>query len=198
MGSKVYLLFGVVVVCFALFYFIFRMLKGRDKAIDNVTDPAKLFEMADELYEQGKFKKAVKYYHKAADQGHVAAQFNLGLMHVNGQGVPQDDKAAVKYFKLAAEQGLAKAQIALGLMYREGRGVPQDDKEAFKYLKLAAEQGDADAQFNLGIMYGKGHGVPQDDKAAVKYFTLAAEQGDQSAINALEQLKAQINTSKDL
>jgi TPR repeat protein len=98
MGNKVYLLFGAVVVCFALFYFIFRMLKSRD----NVTDPAKLFEMADELYEQGKFKKAVKYYHKAADQGDADAQNNLGRMYLLGLGVPQDKQEAVKYFKLAA------------------------------------------------------------------------------------------------
>ena len=116
-GSKVYLLFGAVVVCFALFYFIFRMLKGRDKAIDNVTDPAKLNEMADELYEQGKFKKAVNYYRKAAEMGHAEAQCNLGFMYDNGKGVPQDDKEAFKYYKLAAEQGYANAQLILEVMY---------------------------------------------------------------------------------
>jgi TPR repeat protein len=105
MGNKVYLLFGAVVVCFALFYFISRMLKGTDKVIDKVTDPAKLYEMANEFAEQGKFKKAVKYCRKAAEQGDKDAQFNLGQMYYQGQGVPQDDKAAFRYYKLAAEQG---------------------------------------------------------------------------------------------
>ncbi|NLK41150.1 MAG: sel1 repeat family protein, partial [Planctomycetes bacterium] len=90
---------------------------------------------------------------KKAEQGHAAAQYNLGVMYANGQGVPQDYKEAVKWFRKAAEQGDADAQFNLGLMYANGRGVPQDDKEAVKWFRKAAEQGDADAQFNLGLMY---------------------------------------------
>ena len=38
-----------------------------------------------------------------AEQGNAYAQFNLGLMYANGQGVPRDDKTVVKWFTLAAE-----------------------------------------------------------------------------------------------
>ena len=49
-----------------------------------------------------------------AKQGDAFAQFGLGLMYADGQGVPQDYKTSVKWYKLAADQGRAKAQTNLG------------------------------------------------------------------------------------
>ena len=80
----------------------------------------------------------------------MQAQYNLGLMYDNGQGVPQDYKQAVKWYTKAAEQGDANAQYSLGYMYANGQGVPQDYKQAVMWFTKAAEQGDADAQYNLG------------------------------------------------
>ena len=37
-----------------------------------------------------------------AEQGNASAQFNLGVMYDNGDGVPQDDKTEMKWFTLAA------------------------------------------------------------------------------------------------
>ena len=61
-----------------------------------------------------------------AEQGIAEAQYNLGLMYSNGQGVPRDDEEAVKWYRLAAEQGFAESQTNLGLMYGTGRGVEQE------------------------------------------------------------------------
>jgi len=36
------------------------------------------------------YKEAVKWYLKAAEQGYALAQFNLGNMYYNGDGVLQD------------------------------------------------------------------------------------------------------------
>ena len=52
------------------------------------------------------------------------AQFNLGFMYDEGQGVPQDYAEALKWYRLAAAQGFAKAQFLLGVMYAKGRGRP--------------------------------------------------------------------------
>ena len=89
------------------------------------------------------------------------AQFNLGIMYANGEGVLKDDAEAVKWYRLAAEQGHANAQYNLGVMYDNGIGVLKDDAEAVKWYRLAAEQGYANAQHNLGAMYADGRGVPQ-------------------------------------
>ena len=54
--------------------------------------------------------EAVKWYRKAADQGHASAQYNLGVMYSNGEGVPENDAEAVKWYRKAADQGNAMAQ----------------------------------------------------------------------------------------
>ena len=72
------------------------------------------------------FKKTLQ----AAEQGFAAAQYNLGVMYDNGQGVRQDDAQAVQWYRKAAEQGHAKAQYNLGVAYINGQGVRQDDAQA--------------------------------------------------------------------
>jgi TPR repeat protein len=109
-----------------------------------------------------------------AAQGSAEAQFALGLMSHNGQGIPQDYAEALKWYRLAAAQGSAEAQVNLGLMYHNGQGIPQDYAEALKWFRLAAAQGDVLAQSNLGLMYHNGQGVPQDYVQALKCFNLAA------------------------
>jgi hypothetical protein len=60
--------------------------------------------------------EAVKWYRKAAEQGHANAQYFLGWMYENGRGVAQNDFEAVKWYRKAAEQGHADAQNALRRM----------------------------------------------------------------------------------
>ena len=48
------------------------------------------------------YAEAVTWYRKAANQGHAAAQNNLGLLYEDGRGVPQDYVQAHMWFNLAA------------------------------------------------------------------------------------------------
>lgn len=54
--------------------------------------------------------KAVKYYRIAADQGHGAAQNDLGLMLWYGRGTEADQKEAVRLWLLAAKRGIWQAR----------------------------------------------------------------------------------------
>ena len=56
-------------------------------------------------YDRGDYATALKEYRPLAEQGHAAAQYNLGLMYANGKGVPQDYVQAHMWFNLAAAQG---------------------------------------------------------------------------------------------
>ena len=86
-------------------------------------------------------KQALKWYRKAAEQGYVFAQFNLGVMYDNGEGVLEDDKEAVKWYRKAAEQRYAKAQLKFGLMYAKGEGVLQDYVTAYAWANISAANG---------------------------------------------------------
>ncbi|WP_454997748.1 tetratricopeptide repeat protein, partial [Capnocytophaga granulosa] len=136
-----------------------------------------MYKKGKESEEIGDYAEAVKWYRKAAEQGHAGAQKNLGGMYQNGQGVSQDYLEAVKWYKKAAEQGSVEAQTNLGWLYDEGKGVSQDYSKAVKWYREAAKQGYAEAQTNLGWMYENGKGVSQDYPEALKWYWEAAKQG---------------------
>ncbi len=96
-------------------------------------------------YERGDYAAALREFRALAEQGDADAQYNLGFMYGEGQGVPQDYAEAVKWFRKAAEQGVAPAQSRLGIMYYEGHGVVQDYVQAHMWLNLAAARGGGDA-----------------------------------------------------
>ena len=140
------------------------------------------YQDGNDAYNRKDYKTAYKLWLPLAEQGDAKAQYNLGQMYYEGQGVPQDHKEAVKWYRLAAEQGFAKGQYNLGTMYAEGEGIPQDYKEAVKWTRLAADQGDADAQYNLGQMYYFSRGVPQDYVLAHMWWNLAGSNGMKGAL----------------
>jgi TPR repeat protein len=99
------------------------------------------FQKGNVAYERGDYAAALKEWKPLAEQGHVDAQFNLGLFYMNGWGVPQDYKQALKWYRLAAEQGNANAQSNLGTMYANGAGVLQDNQMAHALYNIASANG---------------------------------------------------------
>ena len=109
------------------------------------------FDEAVAAYGRGDYATAMRGFRVHADQGDAVAQFGLGVMYDDGEGVPEDDAEAVKWYRKAAEQELAAAQYNLGVMYDDGEGVPENDAEAVKWYRRAADQGFAAAQNKLGV-----------------------------------------------
>jgi TPR repeat protein len=103
-------------------------------------------EQATTALDEGDYATALPRLRKLADQGNARAQFKLGKLYDDGQGVAQSDAGALKWYRLSAEQGEADAQDGLGVMHFVGQGMAKDDTEAAKWFGKAAEQGDADAQ----------------------------------------------------
>jgi len=134
-----------------------------------------------EAAQKGDFATALNEWRPLAQQGDADAQYNLGSMYGNGQGVTQDFTEALKWYRLSAAQGNANAQFNLGTMFDQGRGVRQDLSEALRWYSLSAAQGTSVAQFNLGTMYGTGRGVTQDYIEALKWYRLSAAQGNANA-----------------
>jgi len=71
-------------------------------------------------------------------QGDAEAQYSLGKMYYEGEGVLEDAEEAVKWYQEAAKQGHPEAQISLGIMYFQGEGIPQDKVRAYSWLNIAA------------------------------------------------------------
>lgn len=96
------------------------------------------FDEGVQAYKNKDYAKAMTEFRPLAEQGNASAQYNLGQIYRQGEGVLQDDAEAVKWYRLAAEKGDADAQNNLGIMYFLGLGVMQDYKEAEKWYHLSA------------------------------------------------------------
>ena len=138
--------------------------------------------------------EAVKWYRKAAEQGHIDAKRNLGsaqhflgVLYFYGQDVKKDKTEAFQWHLKAAECGDSGAQYDLGRCYYEGNGVGMDKSEAVKWYRKSAEQGYAEAQRELCTCCSIGDGVAQDLEEAEKWCRKVMAQVDERAKSKLEQ-----------
>ena len=107
--------------------------------------PEELKRTGLELSKQQDYDKAIKLYKKGAEQGDAGAQYNLGYMYENADGVERDFVIAAEWYEKAAGQGHAKAQNNLAFLYRKGYGVPKNIAKAMELYEKAAGQGCATA-----------------------------------------------------
>ncbi len=121
--------------------------------------------------------KEVSTFHRLAEQGDSKAQYKLGLLYYQGNGVPQDYTEAVHWYQKAADQGESMSQYAIGYMYETGKGVKQDFAEAALWYHKSADQDDPQAQCALGSLYYEGRGMQQDRSEAARWYRKAADQG---------------------
>jgi TPR repeat protein len=159
--------------------------------------PMEAFRSGTHWLKSGETAKGVHSLEYAADQGHALAQWKLGRMYAEGDGVTQDDLKAFEYFRSIADNHaednpdtpqarfVANAFVALGHYYLEGiaktkvKRDPDRAREMFAYA--ASYFRDPDAQYYLARLYLDGTGAPHDPRTAARWFGLSAQKGQCSA-----------------
>src|SRR3954454_4738314 len=127
----------------------------------------------------------------AAEGGHPVAQWKLGRMYADGDGVTQDDLRAFEYFSRIANAHaedspsapqaavVANAFVALGRYYLSGipdTKIKADAGRAREMFSYAASYfGNADAQYDLARLYLNGIGTPKDSRYGARWLGLAAQ-----------------------
>jgi len=145
----------------------------------------------------GEKDKAVSSLQYAAEHGHALAQWKLGRMYAEGDGVPQNDLRAFEYFSRIANgyaddspgtpqaRFVANAFVALGHYYLDGipdtaiKADPGRAREMFFYA--ASYFADPDAQYYLARLYLDGRGAARDPRQAARWLSLAAHKGQHQA-----------------
>ncbi len=123
-----------------------------------------------EASNKGDFELAMNIWLPHAQSGNSLAQFYVGSLYRNGEGVDVDYLEAARWFKLSADNGEWISQSNLGQMYYLGQGVDQSYQNAAYYLELAATQGDPKSQHNLAHMHAEGLGVEKDINKAEFWY----------------------------
>ena len=135
------------------------------------------FKAGEKAYQRNDYATALREWQPLAKQGQAAAQYQLGLLYANGQGVPKDDVRARQWYEKAASQGHALAQVNLASLYDYARGGSQDFRMAVRWYLRAANQGNDLAQQRLGLLYERGDGVPKDFVQAYMWYKLGNSEG---------------------
>lgn len=175
-------------------------------ADDNPTD---LFRAGTKAYFSGDKAKAVDAFNFAADLGHPVAQWKLGRMYQEGDGVTEDDLKAFDLFSKVANAHaedaphspqapfVASAFVELGQYYLNGiknTAVEPNVARARELFTYAASYfGDAGAQYELGKLYLEGD--DRDPQLAARWLKLAAMKGHAAAQARLGQM---LVSGKDL
>lgn len=96
--------------------------------------------------ENGDYALAFCLWEPLARLGHPDAQYHLGWLYANGNGINVNVKTAVYWWQQAANNGYLDAQFAIGLAYTTGEGIEADSEKAFKWFFKAAAAGHEDAR----------------------------------------------------
>ena len=163
--------------------------------------PEQLYQLANAFYQgtmmnakdgtmKPDYEKALEYFERAGNQGHLPSQVNAAKMYLNGIGVEQDYEKAANWCVRAAAKGDkdagAETMYELGITQLNGtNGFAKNEKFAFYFFKKSAEMGYVKAQVALGLLYSEGTGVEKDIEKAAEWFEKAADQGDNMACTNL-------------
>lgn len=172
--------------------------------------PAKPAEILDafrsgtQAYIAGDRTKGLTALQYAAENGHLVAQWKLGRIYAEGDGVKADPYKAFQYFSQVASRNaetspflpqsrfVANAFVALGNYHLDGipnSDVKPDPRRAAQLFRHAATYfGDADAQYHLARLYLDGRGAQKDQRTAARWLYSAANKGQYRAQATLGQM----------
>lgn len=161
-----------------------------------VATPADAFRFGYTALQTGDPLTGIDAIQYAADQGYVRAQWMMGHLYADGQGVPEDDQRAFAIFATIVDQYardnprgadaafIADAFVVLGDYYRgEGGNVAPADYERARqlYSHAATYYGSPAAQYELAVMFYQGEIGNADPVQAVHWARLSAENGSPNA-----------------
>ena len=126
-------------------------------------EPAFLYNIGVE-YDSGKgvpvnHAKAVQYYLKAAEAGHVLAQYQMGTIYESGAGAEKKIMQwLINGMKKQQCKGILRRHIKWGKAYTEGVHRIKDKARALDWYRRAALKGCIAAQYELGKekIFGQG------------------------------------------
>ena len=125
---------------------------------------------------------------KEARIGDREAQYAVGLMYAQGEGVELNVEQALKWISAAAEKQHPGAQYLLANAYASGAGAPKSEQKALLWFLRAAEAGYDKAWLKLGKFFESSHSDlsqqcysnAADQGLALAQYKLAERAGKQS------------------
>ncbi len=129
-------------------------------------------------YEAGRLREAAREFSALARRSVPAAQFNLGVMHLQGELPDANPAEGERWLLLAARNGFVTAMFTLGRALEGGELGRRDIAAAHDWYEVAAARGSVDAMVAMGTAHYLGRGRERDASAAAHWYREAAKGGD--------------------
>ena len=147
--------------------------------------------------EKPDFQKAMPLLLMEANRGNGYACYDIGRMHLLGQGCEEDEEEAQRWFRDALEAFRTTETFAekkgylryrIGKCHAYGHGTEQNYEESARWFRQAVDENNPFAAYSLGGQYLRGQGVEQSDMEAYSLFCMAATHEKQPNAYAQYQL----------
>ncbi|KEC54560.1 tetratricopeptide repeat protein [Bartonella koehlerae] len=153
------------------------------------------FKRGMSAYKNGQINQAISALRCAANMGHIGANWKLGHIYADGDGVPEDDYKAYNFFAYIVEKGADlgsenESYVSDSLVKLAGyikKGIPQSPVKSNPsyatrlYMQAAMNYGNSKAQYYLGQIFLKGEGREKNLVQAARWFQLSARKGNPPA-----------------
>jgi TPR repeat protein len=125
--------------------------------------------------EASKYKEAFAYFNQALVKYPKAANYQLGLLYFNGQGMVADKVKCLELMQEASKQGSGEADLFLYKCYFLGVGAKKDHVKALKHLEKSASKKQLEAVKVIVKHYCGENGADIDGVKLAKYLKMAKE-----------------------
>lgn len=144
--------------------------------------PTATLQAGTTAYGKGEFNQAYELLQPLAEAGEPEAEWYLGLMHVRGEGTPQDYTKAMHWFRRAADHSYSRAYYDVALMHELGEGRPVDHTIARQWYERGIQARCVPCMRHLGFidLYGVGDASPAPQRA-LQWLREAADAGSGDA-----------------
>lgn len=132
------------------------------------------------------FEVAQANFLKAADMGHMDAQYQVGYMYEHGH-VERNIRKAIYYHTLAADQGHFLSPTHLAQIYQLSEC--KNYHKAFRYARKAADIGEKEGEFVLANLLLFGRGCEPNVNKAYELYSRAYAHGVDQAKFMMERIE---------
>ena len=127
-------------------------------------------------------KKALYWFKKAAQDNDIQAQYNLGMIYLDGEGVKKNHNVAKEWFEKSSTQGHTESQYQLACLYLNEELEMFNQKLGYALLKKASTpskennfEPSSQAIVGRGLCLQNGWGVKKNLKESVKFYEKASD-----------------------
>ena len=128
------------------------------------------------LYQAKQYEAAYLLWRKQAQKGDGFAQYAIGMMLLNGQGVKPNKAEGLRWLTMAANKNQQEAMRQLMNLYSDGLQVTKNQAEAVKWAKkLDQEWNDEEASKFLAIALSDSNNIDELNESIERFKSFITE-----------------------